>query len=149
MPVRLLTSGCNTAIENLSRFIEIICSPLTEVMQCRIKDTSHLLDIIDTLNDQSMSNHTKLVSLDIVNMFPSIDKQRGIPAVQDILNTRAIKKLLADCVIEGLKLCLYNNNSVFANENLLQTNGTATGAPNSCSYADIDVASIDQAIMEQ
>ena len=38
---------------------------------------------------------------------------------------------------------------MFANENLLQTNGTATGAPNSCSNADIAVASIDQAIMEQ
>ena len=73
------------------------------------------------------------MSLDIVNMFPSIDNQRGIQAVQDILNIRAIKKPSTDCVIEGLKLCLYNNNSVFANENLLQTNGTATGAPNSCS----------------
>ena len=73
MPVRLLTSGWNTAIENLSRFIEIICSPLTEVMQCRIKDTSHLLDIIDTLNEQPISNHKKLMSLDIANMFPSID----------------------------------------------------------------------------
>ena len=45
MPVRLL-SGFNTAIENLSRFIEIIRSPLTEVMQYRIKDTSRLLYII-------------------------------------------------------------------------------------------------------
>ena len=79
-------------------------------------------------------------------MFPSIDNQRGIQAVQDILNTRAIKKPSTDCVIE---LCLYNNNLVFGNENLLQTNGTATGAPNSCSYADIAVASIDQAVMEQ
>ena len=149
MPVRLLTSGCNTAIENLSRFIEIICSPLTEVMQCRIKDTSHLLDIIDTLNEQPISNHKKLMSLDIANMFPSIDNQRGIQAVQDILNTRVIKKPSTDCVIEGLKLCLYNNNSVFANEDLLQTNGTGTGAPNSCSYADVAVVSIDQAIMEE
>ena len=83
-------------------------------------------------------------------MFPSIDNQRRIQAVQDILlNTRAIKNPSTDCVIEGLKLCLYNNNSVFANENLLPTNGTATGAPNSCSYADIAVASIDQTIMEQ
>ena len=73
------------------------------------------------------------MSLDIVNMFPSIDNQRGIQAVHDILNTRAIKKPSTDCLIEGLKLCLYNNNSVFACENLLQTNGTATGAPNSCS----------------
>ena len=82
-------------------------------MYCRIKDTSHLLDIIDTLNEQAVSNHKKLVSLDIFNMFPSIDNQRGMQAVQDILNTRAIKKPSTDCVIEGLKLCLYNNNSVF------------------------------------
>ena len=38
---------------------------------------------------------------------------------------------------------------MLANENLLQTNGTATGAPNSCSYADIGVVSIDQAITKQ
>ena len=38
---------------------------------------------------------------------------------------------------------------MFANENLLQTNITATSAPNCFSYADIAVTSIDQAIMEQ
>ena len=81
-------------------------------------------------------------------MFPSIDNQRGIQAVQDILNTRAIKKESTDCLIGGLKLCLHND-SMFENENLLQTNGTANGAQNSCSYAYVTVASIDQAIMEQ
>ena len=64
VPVSLLTSGCNTAIENLSRFIKVICSPLTEIMQCRIKDTS----IYNyTLNEHPISNHAKLVSLDIVS----------------------------------------------------------------------------------
>ena len=91
-------------------------------------------------------------------MFSTIDNQRGIQVVQDILNTRAIKnsskyflkkKSLKDCLIVRLKLYLYNNNSVFANENLLQTNITAISAPNSFSYADIAVTSIDQAIMEQ
>ena len=38
---------------------------------------------------------------------------------------------------------------MFANENLLQTNEIATGAPNFCSYADIAVASLDQAKMEK
>ena len=144
MPVRLLTSACNTAVENLSWLTKIICSPLTEFMQCRIKNTSHLPDITDILNEQPMS-----VSLDIVNMSPSIDNQREIKAIQDILNTRAIKKPSTDYLIEGLKLCLYNNNLVFRNESLLQTNGTATGAPNSSSYADVAVASLDQAVTEQ
>ena len=146
MSVCLLTSGCNPAIENLSLLIKIICSPLTEVIQCCIKDTSHLLDIIDTLNEQPISHHTNLMSLDYVNMFSSIDNHRWIQAVQDILNK---KNPSTDCLIEVLKLCLYNNNSVFANEYLLQTNGTATDAPSFCSCIDIAVASIDQAIMEQ
>ena len=32
---------------------------------------------------------------------------------------------------------------MFANKNLLQTNGTATGVPNSCSYGDNTAASIN------
>ena len=112
-------------------------------MTCRIKDTAHLLTIIDTLNENSISDDTKCVSFDIVNMFPSIDNERGIEAVKSLLNSRTINNPSTECIIEGLKLCLYNNNSVFANEHLLQTNGTATGAPNSCSYADIAVASLD------
>ena len=60
------------------------------------------------------------------------------------------KKTSTDCLIARLKLCLYNNNLVFANESLLQTSKTATGpAPNSCSYANIATASLDPAIMEQ
>ena len=55
------------------------------------KDTSQLLDIIDTFNEHAISNNANLVSLDIVNMFPTIANQRGIQVVQDILNTRAIK----------------------------------------------------------
>ena len=82
-------------------------------------------------------------------MSPSIDNQREIKAIQDILNTRAIKKPSTDYLIEGLKLCLYNNNLVFRNESLLQTDGTATGAPNSSSYADVAVASLDQAVTVQ
>ena len=36
-PVRLLTSGCNTAIENLAKYLEVICAPLTENLRSRIK----------------------------------------------------------------------------------------------------------------
>ena len=42
-PVLLLTTGCNTAIENLSHFIEVVCAPLTNNIETRIRDTSHLL----------------------------------------------------------------------------------------------------------
>ncbi|XP_057302660.1 uncharacterized protein LOC130636829 [Hydractinia symbiolongicarpus] len=148
-PVRLLTSGCNTAIENLARFLEVICAPFTENMRSRIKNTSHLLDIIDSINEKGIPDHTQLVSFDIVNMFPSIDNRNGLDSVRKIMDKRIFKKPSTECIMDALDLCLYNNNSVFANEHLLQTNGTATGAPNSCSYADIAVSSIDDAVFEK
>ena len=83
-----------------------------------------------------------------LNLFPSIENQRGTQGIQDILNTCAIKNTSTDCLIEGIKLCLYNNNSMFANENLLKANGTAIGVPSSCSYPDIVAASLDHTIME-
>jgi len=89
-----------------------------------------------------------LVSFDIVNMFPSIDNINGINTVTKALQSRSIQTPSTDCIVEGLKICLFNNNSVFANTNLLQTNGTATGAPNSCSYADMAVSPIDDEVFK-
>ena len=140
-PVCLLTTGCNTAIENVSCFIEVVCAPLTNNIETRIRDTSHLLDevIIDELKSERIPDNTILVSFDIINMYPSIDNDRGIAAVRNALQTRAYKSPSTNCIIEGLEICLKCSNSRFGSQNLLQLNGTATGAPNSCSYADLAV----------
>ena len=147
-PVRLSTTGCNTAIENLSRFIEVVCAPLTNNIETRIRDTSHLLDIIDELNSERIPDNTILVSFDLINMYPSIDNDRGIVAVKNALETRAYKSPSTGCIIEGLEICLKCNNPRFGSQNLLQLNGTATGAPNSCSYADLAVFDIDKSVLQ-
>ena len=97
-PVRLLATGCNTAIENLSRFIEVVCASLTNYIETRIRDTSHLLDIIDELNSEMIPGNTILVSFDIVSMYPSIDDDRGIADVRNVLETRKNKSPLTDCI---------------------------------------------------
>ena len=147
-PVRLLTTGCNTPIENLSRFIEVICAPPTNNIETRIKDTCHLLDIIDELNSEMIPDNTVLVSFHIVNMYPSADSDRGIATVRDALEARANKSPSTDCIIEGLQTCLKCHNSKFCSQNLLQLNGTATGAPNCCSYADLAVSKIDTNVIQ-
>ena len=64
-------------------------------------------------------------------------------------NIQETKLPSTEYIIEGLNICLYHNHSIFAALNLLQTNGTATGAPNLWSYADIAVGSIDNAVLGQ
>ena len=48
-PVRIITSGCNTAVENLSIFIEKVLYKEVERIPSRIKDTNHMLDIIEMI----------------------------------------------------------------------------------------------------
>ena len=60
-------------------------------MPCRIKDTAHLLNIIDDLNKNYISDDYILVSFNIVNMFPNIDNVRSIAAVTSFLNMRETK----------------------------------------------------------
>ena len=70
-PTRVITSGCNTAIENLSIFVENVLYDIASELPSRIKDTNHMLDII-------------LVSSDIINMFPNFDNNLGLSSVKKI-----------------------------------------------------------------
>ena len=68
-PVREITSGCRTAIENLSIFVEK--SLYSEVLniECRVQDTSEMLTITDNLNSSnSLTSDCKLVSFDIIQV---------------------------------------------------------------------------------
>ena len=79
-------------------------------------------------------------------MFPNIDNVKGTEAVKLALQNRPSQKPSTECIIEGLRICLYNNNSKFDQDNLLQTNDTATGASNSCSYSDLAIYRLDKLI---
>ena len=76
----------------------------------RIRDTSHLLDIIDTINEKEIPDEIILMLFDIVNMFPSIVNVKGIDAVRLALNTRDSKKPSTECLLEGLQIYLCYNN---------------------------------------
>ena len=143
-PVRVITSGCNTAVENLSIFVENVLFELASELPSRIKHTCHMLEVIDEMNNSNLSSSAILVSFNVVNMFPSIDNNMGVASVRKYLDERESKDLPIDCVIEALQLCLSCNNSVFNNTNYLQTDGTAQGPHTSCSYADIAMAYHDK-----
>ena len=53
----------------------------------RIKDTPDMLDIIDDINNSNMiTDNSILVSLDILNIFSSIENISGLEAVSEILS---------------------------------------------------------------
>ena len=147
-PVRVITSGCNTAVESLSIYIEHVLFELSEGMPSRIKDSNHLLVKIDNMNSMLLPANAILVSFDIVNMFPNIDSKSGLDAVKSVLLKRSTKTPPVEYILEGLELCLTCNNSIFDNRNFLQTDGIAHRPHMSCSYSDIAMSKFDTAALQ-
>ena len=117
-------------------------------MLSRIKESNHLLDIIDNINRMFLHTNAILLSFDIVDMFPNIDNKSGLDAVKSVLLKGSTNTPSVECILEGSELCLTCNNSIFNNRNFLQTDGTAQGPHMSCSYSDIAVSKFDTAALQ-
>ena len=137
-PVRVITSGCGTAIEYLSIFVEKYLYREVNKIDFRIIDTPDMLSIIDMISDSNiLTEDSVLISFDIVDMFPSIYN------VSEILENRETNFPPAECILEALKLCLKCNNSVFNEKFYLQEDGTTMGPHMSCSCSDIAMYRFD------
>ena len=66
-----------------------------------------------------MPDNTILICFDIIHVFPSIDKDRGVTAVKSALDSITNLSPSTECIMEALEICLTNNFSIFAGENLI------------------------------
>ena len=108
-----------------------------------------MLTIIDNLNkSNTLTSDCRLVSFDIINMFPNIDNISGLKAVKIILDASQDQFPYTACNIEALKLCLECNYSIFNNKHFLQSNDTAQGPNMSCVYSDIAIQYLNVKALE-
>ena len=145
---RLITSGCGSPTERLAEFSEFYLHPIASSLQYALKDTSDFLYHIDSFNSDYEGDFDDIIlaTWDIVAMFPSIDNKMGLKACEDLLNERVHQFPSTKCIVDATRLTLENNLSIFNNVAYLQTNGTAMGPHNACSYADIAMHPIDVTI---
>ena len=100
------------------------------------------------MNAKSITDNAILVSFDILNMSPSIDNNKRVAVVKSALDSQINLYPSTECIIKALEIFLINNNSTFAGLNFVQTNGTAMGAANCCSYAYLAIQPIDNAVID-
>ena len=146
--MRVITSGCSTAFESFSIFVEKELYKLAENLPSRITDKNDMLNIIDNFNNNCVPEMAFLINFDVVNMFPSIHNKSGIKSVERLLNTRSILNPPTLCILEALRQCLDCNNSIFNNKFYIQTGGKAQDPYMSCSYSDIVMAVYDEKAMD-
>ena len=142
--MRTITSGCGTATENLGHFIAKQLKPMASELKNVLKDTTDFLKVVDYINEKyDLPEKTILVSLDVVDMFGSIKNSKGLKCIKEFLGWRLENYPTTKCILNGLKICLESNCSMFNNKFYHQIDGSATGPRYVCDYADLVMEEFD------
>ena len=108
-----------------------------------------MLTIINKLNkSNALTCDCRLVSFNIINMFPIIDNISQLKVIKSILDARQDQFPPKTCIVEALKLCLECSNSFVNNKHFQQSDGTAEGPHILCSYRDISIEYFDVKALE-
>lgn len=145
LPVRPVISGCGSATERLSEFVDYHLKPFVPKLKSFVKDSKHLIRKIEDINAKGpLPEGSSLFTIDVVAMYPSIPKDLGLKAAKEALNQREIKKPSTENLLKCLQICLKYNTFEFNNNHFKQIQGTAIGPKMSPSYACLAMGLVDK-----
>ena len=72
-PGRPIVSACNFATELLATYLDIITKPLVENLPSYVKDTNHMLDIVESF--RFSGTHNYVFNMDIKSCFDAAWKR--------------------------------------------------------------------------
>ena len=143
-PGRPIVSDCDSESYHVSEYIDSFLAPLATKHPAYVKDTQHLLDMI---NDIKIPNDSFLATIDVDSLYTNIDNEAGINAVNkaftknpDPIGTLKCCKRPNQAILDLLQLCLENNDFTFNGDWYVQTHGTAMGKKFAPNYANIFMA---------
>ena len=98
-PARMISTGCEAFTKNLAILTSYELKKVK--LDFCLKDTNHFLQKIDQINKSGIileADSILMCSFDIVQMFPNITKEIGLPACRKHLDKRDRKIFSSDCI---------------------------------------------------
>jgi hypothetical protein len=150
-PVRPIASVHGTAVDSIDFLLQKILGQCLEHIPTHLSNGTTLIKTVDELNSASMGrlnkNDYKIISLDVVNLYPSIPLKEGIDMVLGMIHSLKDKinlyGLSLEQIYELLIFVCYNYEIVFNNKNYLQLRGVPMGARFAPPFAIITMHAIE------
>ena len=144
-----IISGCDSPTKSISaQFVDSLLQPIMKEQQSYIKDTTQFLNFIEGTR---VPQNAILVSMDVTSLYTNIPQEEGITTIGHAYDTfyTATPPIPTHYLREMLRLILQENSFQFNGKNFLQTHGTAMGTKTAVSFANIFMAKIETAIIDQ
>ena len=151
-PMRLVVSGCGSTTENISHFVDHFSKEIPEKLDSHIKDTPHLLRMLENLNQTcTQPENAILVSIDVVGLYPNIPQDEGMKAFREYISDPMYRDqtIPSTLLMTFLRYVLSFNSFVFDGKLYLQCWGTAIGTKVAPTYANIFMADLEKKILTE
>ena len=146
-PLRPVASTTNTPTNKIDWLISRILNQLLRFIPSYIKNTEHLIQILNDIDKDMLTDGKVFVSLDVVNLYPSIPIDEAITAVLDFAKTYWHEIDNYGLSIKELQTCLsfvsYNYEVQYEDQTYLQIKGCPMGAHFSPPFAIIFMHNIE------
>lgn len=133
-PERPIVSGRGSLTDNLSKFVDRLLQPLVEALPSHIKDTIHLLQILDGLH---VDGDTFLVAIDVEALYSSIPHDLGLSVIHVLLHSYRYPDSLVEFTVSSLEFLRKHNYFSFNGSHYLQVQGVAMGTCCASAYANL------------
>ena len=137
--LRLIFGGPKSPTTGLANLVDLLLKPFLNKIEAKVIDVFHFLKRMPTFGRHVLP-FIEMWSVDVKEMYPSIDHNLGLEAIKFWLNkypelipSRFSKKF----ILESLSFVLKNNTGYFNGHFYRQTIGTATGIKPAGTYADL------------
>jgi hypothetical protein len=160
-PISGFVSGCGSATEKLSGFVDYFLQTGVQNLDTYLRDTKHTLQVIEDINGKIDDGEITLdgvavVSLDVESMYNNMSEELGTGGFKEYLENRTEKEVSTNAILTALDLCLKSNFFVFNKQVYKQVSGVGTGVKLAPTYTCLGlgkyekiVFSSDQPLLER
>lgn len=146
---RPIVSGCNSPTKYISEFIDYFLLPIVQRQPTYLKDSSHLIRILDDLH---LDPDVKLVTCDVTSLYTNIPQDECIDLVCQCLENTKLKYDIAKPPTFKmrilLELILKRNCFEFNGNFYKQTTGVSMGNNASPELSDIALHALEKRFLE-
>ena len=140
-PVRPICASIGWVTYIVSIYLDIILKPVMLTLQSYIMNSAALARHLDT---KEFPITCSLLAADVESLYPSIDINRGLDALNDALSSHKVDSETRRFIILLTRWVLMNNITEFNDKLYIQKRGTAMGTPCAVVFACIFMGTIER-----
>ena len=144
--IRPIVSGCSGHTERVSSFLDHIIKPLVPTMPSYIKDSPHLISLLENTH---IPSNVILVMIDVSSLYTNIPQDEGTEACLETIEAAKASHFPRKALHRLFDIVLRCNIFSFNGQIYQQIQVTAMGTKTAPSYANLFMDRFERAFLAQ